>query len=435
MSHPKRFNTALPNTALPNTASCNTARGGSAGAGLAFRRPGARRGISLLEVLAAMLVLTVGILSMARLIPVGIYEMSEANKLDQASTLGRAAFRDLEVRGYLHPKMWWDPAAGSSVLNAAGVRVLDYAWTPSRPSPWVAAGNSLSFPPAVVIDPLMVTANSADASIVQTFPYNVNPSTLNPNAPWIPRLSLFVPVTPTTGAPMSFPLADRIFRSSDEQSYTQPSVDNQRPTMIFGRNATNDRLQAASLGNDSWFVTIAPSLAEVSTYATAFTTTTAQPMATARQYTASIVVVNKRDLTLPPTTAVETPPPGERMLTATILAGGIAGGDVRLTAPANTLTEWLNVRPGQWIMLTCYVPATNRFYLDWYRIVGVGEIIAGSPATRDVTLHGPDWPSAMLQQFAAAFGTSTQVYATIVDGVTGVFQKTITLDGTSSWQN
>ena len=83
-------------------------------------------------------------------------------------------------------------------------------------------------------------------------------------------------------------------------------------------------------------------------------------------------------------------------------------------------------------MLTCYVPATGRLFLDWYRIVGVGDV--NPPITNDtsigndrfVTLHGPDWPTAVT--------AGQQVYATIVDGVTGVFQKSITLDGSSSWQ-
>ena len=60
-------------------------------------------------------VMSVGILSLVLLIPVGVYELAEAAKLDAASTLGRAAFRDLEVRGYLRPETWVDTQWGMMI--------------------------------------------------------------------------------------------------------------------------------------------------------------------------------------------------------------------------------------------------------------------------------------------------------------------------------
>jgi len=72
----------------------------------------------------------------------------------------------------------------------------------------------------------------------------------------------------------------------------------------------------------------------------------------------------------------------------------------------------------------------RRRYRAWWRIgtriVGVGDVIAGNPASRYITLHGADWPLTLT--------SGHPMFATIVDGVTGVYQKTITLDGSSSWQ-
>jgi hypothetical protein len=105
-------------------------------------------------------------------------------------------------------------------------------------------------------------------------------------------------------------------------------------------------------------------------------------------------------------------------------------------------------------MLSCYVSPTfapsgfapsGRVIADWYRIVSVGDVVTGSsPASRWVTLQGIDWPLTQifnngsgpttLQTLMTAAGSPPQVFATIVDGVTGVYQKTITLDGSSSWQ-
>ncbi len=94
-----------------------------------------RSGISLLEVMFAAGILTVGILGMAALVPLGAYELIEAQKLDQSSTAGRAAFRDLEVRGYLQPKLWVDtqmgmlidPDPNSSTYNQ---RIMAYPYLP-----------------------------------------------------------------------------------------------------------------------------------------------------------------------------------------------------------------------------------------------------------------------------------------------------------------
>jgi len=107
--------------------------------GLPARR--ARAGISLLEVLFAVGVLSVGILAMAALIPLGAYELLEAQKLDQSATLGRAAFRDLEVRGLLQPKLWVDTQVGMLIdpdaTNSVGAtpsmfnqRIVNYPYLP-----------------------------------------------------------------------------------------------------------------------------------------------------------------------------------------------------------------------------------------------------------------------------------------------------------------
>jgi hypothetical protein len=416
----------------------------------------------LLEVLAAMLVLTVGILAMARLIPVGVYELSEANKLDQASTLGRASFRDLEVRGLLNPNEWFDPALGQLIDQTTGLQAISYNWLPtSRPNPWAVAGNSLPFPSAVVIDPLMVSSPDglAAPTKVQTFPYNISPGggsdTLNASAPWIPRVNVMVPNGVGAFVPMAFQQADRVFRSSDERSYTDPATvaaaGNMRPTMVYNYDSSANRVQSSTLGNDSWFITVFPSAAEAKYAASNFTAST--PVSTARQYKVSVVVCNKRDFTLPlGATGTNSPPPGERMLTVTTQAGSVGGGDVVLTAPSNALPDWINVRPGQWILLTCYVgpaviPPAGQLFADWYRIVSVGDV-AGSPATRFVTLQGADWPltqvytkivsgvpvpTTLLTEINAVGGTAPLVFATVVEGVTGVYQKTITLDGNSSW--
>src|SRR5690349_11564228 len=83
----------------------------------ARRSSTSRRGITLLEVLVAMLVLTVGVLGMAAIIPLGKLELADGEISDSASTLGRWAFRDVSVRGFLHTDMWADPLTGRPVIG------------------------------------------------------------------------------------------------------------------------------------------------------------------------------------------------------------------------------------------------------------------------------------------------------------------------------
>ena len=65
-----------------------------------------RRGVSLMEVLMSIFILTVGLLGMASLIPVGGFQVSEAIKADRAATVGRAAFNEVRMRGLLDPRAW-----------------------------------------------------------------------------------------------------------------------------------------------------------------------------------------------------------------------------------------------------------------------------------------------------------------------------------------
>ena len=108
-----------------------------------------------------------------------------------------------------------------------------------------------------------------------------------------------------------------------------------------------------------------------------------------------------------------------------------------------------------------------RTIANWYRIVAVddGTPLFPSGGFRDVTLNGPDWPQGAQWDDPAFNGTGQTppvqfgnlspnsgvqfanlnhvnvvglpnpvyiyAYATVVEGVVGVYQKTITIDGDS----
>jgi hypothetical protein len=69
-------------------------------------RPRSRRGVSLMEVLISTFVLSVGLLGVAALIPVGQIALLETSKSDRAGACGRAALRQVRVGRLLDPQIW-----------------------------------------------------------------------------------------------------------------------------------------------------------------------------------------------------------------------------------------------------------------------------------------------------------------------------------------
>ena len=168
------------------------------------------RGMSLLEVLAAIGVLSIGLLGLAALLPVGRIIIAEATKADRAGNVGRAAMRDVIVR-----------------------RMLDSNPTTSQWSPY-PSGNTQSF----IIDPEGVT-NGLGATFAGTT---------------VPRISL-KNVSSTA-------LADTIFRATDDlvvslpEDQSPPQPAGGRPIPVF--TTVNGAQVWNNTGAYSWFLTVTP---------------------------------------------------------------------------------------------------------------------------------------------------------------------------------
>ena len=164
-----------------------------------------RRGVSLLEVLAAIGVLSIGLLGLAALLPIGRYTLGEATKADRAGQCGRAALRDVIIRRMLDSNPTTSP------------------WTP------YPNGNSLSF----LIDPEGVS-NGMNA----TFGYGAASTNTN-----VPRISLNYANTTA--------LADSIFMATDDLVLGMP--ENMTPAQPIGRPVTVNYG-----GTYTWFLTVTP---------------------------------------------------------------------------------------------------------------------------------------------------------------------------------
>src|SRR3954468_917079 len=71
------------------------------------RGPQSRLGISLTEVLIVMGIMTVGLLGVASVFPVGGWYMQKAEIADRGSAIAQSVMSDLIARGMLNPSAWF----------------------------------------------------------------------------------------------------------------------------------------------------------------------------------------------------------------------------------------------------------------------------------------------------------------------------------------
>src|SRR3954453_17115548 len=69
--------------------------------------PHLRRGLSLTEVLISMGILTLGLLGVASVFPVGSFYRQKAEISDKASAIAQSVMNDIEARGMLNPRNWY----------------------------------------------------------------------------------------------------------------------------------------------------------------------------------------------------------------------------------------------------------------------------------------------------------------------------------------
>ena len=369
-----------------------------------------RRAISLTEVLISMFVLMIGLLGVAAMIPAGRHEILEGAKIDNATAVGRAAFRDLKIRGYLNPANWRDES-GNAVFN--GVSFSANSANTVRPTET----------PVVAFDPLGLATpatNPYDAAFPNS---SSNPPT--PPGVAVPRLTRLYPDFQILASGFPLQTADLSFRSNDDLLFS-PSAGQDNPpeqsvysaagVKPYSQLNGNPPLKRASEGNYSWLATIVT-----------------EPTASAlnSQLTVTVAVFYKRELS----DAFMTERIGTILTPATVgfPGSGIGGGEIRFqhpTPPAGS--QYKPLKPGQWVMLAGSMRVTNPTtadisYYRWYRVVAAdvmtdsAGVVDPDPANnifQNVTLAGPDWNIAT--------GSSTQIW--MFDNIVTVYEKNMRLE-------
>jgi hypothetical protein len=341
--------------------------------------------VSLLEVLISMFVLSVGLLGVAALIPVGRFRILEAGKADRSGACGQAALSEIKVRQMLNPYPWPAAPAVGQWVWANGNDAVAQA---------LAAGS-------FAIDPLGVAKGL--------------PATLGP----IPRVTLRP--MPTTGSPLTYAEAEQIFMWHDDLQFSlpedmkpAPAGESDRPQAANyvdlngnGQKDADEPEVPQATGHYSWLVTVTPAAAEA-----------ALPVPEKTLYSVSVVVCYRRDFAMSEFSSGQ--PEGEYATSSVeFLGSGYGGGSMRLTwQPRDSRDPTVRLRENEWMMLCGRVG--GRTVCHWYRVVSADN---GSP-TSYVSLVGPDWNVRECPQPTAV----------AIDHVVGVYSTNVELDRDLLWR-
>jgi hypothetical protein len=422
-----------------------------------------RRGNSIVEVLFAILIATIGLLGAVAVFPVANATARRGQVNDATAAAARDAVHVVDSRGMRRPDMWgaWDRFSTTTPINSKFVKVKSLSVNPPVGT-------------AVCIDPRFIAVNmqnSKTANLELTgwatsyFPY-YGPPTLLPPANPTPTNPPTPPISPTdprmlrvtldglasrtnsAGIALTYgmwPLmAESVFSVEDDLTILRSTDRSQPATQVFdyfplatGLPSTTASRRLSN-GHMSWMATLVP---KIDLYANLNTD----------EYVLSIVVFYDR-----PADMTVGDQYHERVVYAAFPPGadGSTGGEVLLhwnysatpTSASNEVAaKILKVRSNDWLLLSgfqFYTVGLKTFSFprfQWYRVThcdheptyvapSLQPQFAATPGYEVyATLMGQDWdPNVGLYSGVAVAAQVQQ--AALITGVVGVYEKTVRLD-------
>ncbi len=400
-----------------------------------------RLGLSLTEVLISMGILTLGLLGVASVFPVGSFYMQKAEISDKASAIAQSVMSDIVTQGMLNPNSWYVMVPMPGVPSSPEWKIQFPSDGASSPNGKVngaftrpfarALGEALlqtsnnstiakQFGSAFVIDPLAIAtmAGTAAPANAKHGPAAVFPaaaySTYASNAaipswsasPWLawcgPSAAGYQwPIRrvtfrqSSTGWHMDSQMAEHYFRGNDDLSFDFPQRADRPAFQSWDISSSGLPLARKWMGDYSWIVTVAPS-----------TNAARNGMATNPEgfaYDVSVVVFYKRVLPENADSAFNTygtnggvyqsvMNQNERAVKANIVSTGLNGGellltdlgDYRDTSNVQKFNAFEHLKSGHWIMLCGPHPnssaAEPRFVMNWYQVISIESEAAGIPS-------------------------------------------------------
>jgi type II secretory pathway pseudopilin PulG len=345
-----------------------------------------RRGVSLLEVMIAIGVTSIGLLGVLALIPLAGHAAKQGQITERAASIGNSAISEMRTRHMLDPRYWTLPD-GSLPVNLLTQRAV----------------------------PLCIDSRAIARGTAGVFPLN---ATVQMN-----RITLRNSVG---GAPISTEMADHIFQSQDDLSLSETERDRTLPPYQLWAPDDSQITPTASPtrrqfeGSMSWMATIRPRWDGVEPLQSASPYTGAQGQLPPRYrdlYQVSVAVFYRRVLGEEVTTQASTS-------NQFFLSGGIAGGDTRFVFN-NVADAQVPTPENSWLMVMGQMRVGNVDLpvFQWYRVLA-SDPDAADATIRYVTLDGPDWNMA-----------ATNVQATIIPGTVAVYEKTLRLETSNLWSS
>ena len=294
--------------------------------------PVSRRGLTLLEVLVSLFVLSFGLLGVAALIPLAKLSMARTEQSDRVGACGRAAIHEVKIRRMLDPNTWGTWSTAPVVTDRA-----------------------------LVIDPMERTLTTPIGNLGGT-----TGAIKRGNLAWC-----------TSAA-----IAEQVFRWQDDLTFVLPEDDKSATPPPAGTRPYQ-RVAGTQdfVGNYSWFFMISPSPADVAN---------GVPWVNRSTFDVSAVVCRQRLFSVTGTT-----PDGEREITGATCTGSIGGAGITIAGDAtnggtitgDTVTTGIHapLKHGEWVLL--YSTLAGHEQYNWYRVAYVGYDGTNTQAT----LTGPDW--------------------------------------------
>lgn len=457
-----------------------------------FRIPLSRSALTLAEVLIAMGLLTIGLLGVAAVFPVGGYYMQSGDVTDRAGAIAEAALEDAIIKGYLDPERWVvhdvnanGASSGLFIWMLDGLRdnngqLLRDGLRPAIPKrdSFNAADRAVLGTPqlpgnytsklmggVVVLDPIglagalteptnALVRNKVLSTAVQRFPASIldgsdatwqDWTVATPPFLWPVRRATPIHSAALLNSPATFNRqlsgALKAFSAADDLALSLPDSGDE-PAQGLWEVASNAPAARQSAGAYSWILSVSPgSSVERDAIAT---------QADAYPVEVSAVVFHKRVVPRGVQGTLE----AERLVNARVVSVGPGGGEMLLekragenAAPApfdalQSLSPFENLRVGEYVMVVGPHPLSNSLRpmlaLRWCRVLGIeseGTTNVGTGTVtldRDqrvlVSLRGPDWPWTDLTN-----PLSSNLRVGILPGAVAVHTKTMRLEEGSEW--
>lgn len=382
-------------------------------------------GMTILEVLFAILIVTVGLLGAIAVFPVAGQAARKGRITDEVTIAADAAIHKFDAQYMRRPDRW--------------IAYVDNSPNP----PLIYRGDALPtvFPQefwrtSFCLDPSFTARNRAAHSNTEQnwtrFPAFPQATVSSPRMQRL-TLSAFGPAGGLV--PMAPAHADKSFTVADELVYGRNEHDGGQPPWqeywVFPGTMIPENREES--GNLSWFATLIPQIDLLRG---------SRPT----RYVLSVVFFYgrspqaTRDFSVPvsPPFAEDRWPDGEwtvNIAGSDFYSQGFGGGEVRLNAD---FAEKLALKSGDWVMLAGNAPAlpdasgnptTSAPIFRWYRISDVDDIDTASingttRYVRNATLIGGDWQTYDLDKN----GQPDDIEVTVVPGVVSVVERTVTLE-------